>query len=440
MPGIVRGGNRQYLIGTNVGKSSWKEWHDWVEDLNDDLPDIEELSIDEKEPELAPCLIDGLLREGHKMLLSGPSKAGKSFALMQLCVALAEGGTWLGWPVKQGRVLYVNLELDERSCRHRFWKIYEALRIKRTPGMLDVWNLRGNATSMDRLAPKLIRRALQKRYAAVVIDPIYKVLTGDENSAEQMAKFCNQFDRICKELGAATIYCHHHSKGTQGQKSSRDRSSGSGVFSRDPDAIVDLIELNIDDARRYQIVNSWECHGLSNAFDHVSPNWRDTCPQDNTVVSRDLIAWAEMNGLADAVRQYRPIIREAATLASGWRVETTLREFPTMPPKSIFFRYPIHSDDRYSLLKDAKAEGEEAPWQKNAKPKKSVKERQKEQNEALSEAYKACLSEGPAVTTEDLAETMGVAEKTVRRYLIKHPEMVVSKGLVLRKDSKNETE
>lgn len=41
---------------------------------------------------------------------------------------------------------------------------------------------------MDRLAPKLIRRA-QKRYIAVVIDPIYKVITGDENSADQMAHF-----------------------------------------------------------------------------------------------------------------------------------------------------------------------------------------------------------------------------------------------------------
>ena len=34
---------------------------------------------------------------------------------------------------------------------------------------------------MDKLAPKLIRRAQKKGYAAVMIDPIYKVITGDEN-------------------------------------------------------------------------------------------------------------------------------------------------------------------------------------------------------------------------------------------------------------------
>ena len=41
---------------------------------------------------------------------------------------------------------------------------------------------------MDKLAPKLIRRAMKKDYLAIIIDPIYKVITGDENSADQMAK------------------------------------------------------------------------------------------------------------------------------------------------------------------------------------------------------------------------------------------------------------
>jgi RecA-family ATPase len=42
-------------------------------------------------PEVAPVLIDGVLRQGHKMIISAPSKAGKSFALMELAIAIAEG-------------------------------------------------------------------------------------------------------------------------------------------------------------------------------------------------------------------------------------------------------------------------------------------------------------------------------------------------------------
>ena len=46
MPGIVRGGQKQYLLGTNLGKTCWEEWRDWVEASTDDLPDTENLADD----------------------------------------------------------------------------------------------------------------------------------------------------------------------------------------------------------------------------------------------------------------------------------------------------------------------------------------------------------------------------------------------------------
>ena len=100
--------------------------------------------------------------------------------------------------------MYVNLELDRASCLHRFHDVRQAMG---APSLhsVDIWNLRGKSIPMDRLAPKLIRRALKRNYIAVIIDPIYKVITGDENSADQMAKFCNQFDKVCTELGCAVI-------------------------------------------------------------------------------------------------------------------------------------------------------------------------------------------------------------------------------------------
>ena len=116
--------------------------------------------------------------------LSGPSKAGKSFALIELCVAIAEGLPWLGFSCARGRVLYVNLELDRVSCLRRFLDVYRGLGISpEGSGNIDLWNLRGRSVPMDRLTPLLIRRARGREYAAVVIDPIYKLITGDENSA-----------------------------------------------------------------------------------------------------------------------------------------------------------------------------------------------------------------------------------------------------------------
>lgn len=228
MPGVMRNGKKQYLLDTNIGKENWNEWREWIESVNDDLPDPESMAdVWDNLPELAPPLIDGVLRQGHKMLIAGPSKAGKSYALIELCCAIAEGKKWLEWNCTQGKVMYVNLELDRASCLHRFKDVYTALGI--APDNLsniDIWNLRGRSVPMDKLAPKLIRRASKKNYIAIIIDPIYKVITGDENSADQMAHFCNQFDKVCTELGCAVIYCHHHSKGAQGGKRSMDRASG----------------------------------------------------------------------------------------------------------------------------------------------------------------------------------------------------------------------
>ncbi|MBQ1412056.1 MAG: AAA family ATPase, partial [Clostridia bacterium] len=249
MPGVIRNGKKQYLLDTNIGKKSWSDWVEWIESVNDDLPDPENLAdIWDDMPELSPPLIDGILRQGHKMLIAGPSKAGKSYALLELCCAIAEGKGWLGFNCAQGKVMYVNLELDRASCLHRLKDVYTRLGWKpENAHNIDMWHLRGKSVPMDKLAPKLIRRAAKKNYIAIIIDPIYKVITGDENSADQMARFCNQFDKICTELGCAVIYCHHHSKGMQGQKRSMDRASGSGVFARDPDALLDLIELELSE-------------------------------------------------------------------------------------------------------------------------------------------------------------------------------------------------
>ncbi|MEG0270778.1 MAG: AAA family ATPase, partial [Clostridia bacterium] len=271
MPGIMRNGMPQYIVARNMGKASYAEWREWIDSVSDTLPDPESMAdVWDNLPELSPTLIAGILRQGHKMLLAGPSKAGKSYSLIELCIAIAEGKSWFGWPCTLGSVMYVNLELDRASCLHRFKDVYAALGY--APEHLrniDIWNLRGKSLPMDKLAPKLIRRASKKGYIAIVIDPIYKIITGDENSADQMAQFCNQFDMVCTQLGCAVIYCHHHSKGGQSAKRSMDRASGSGVFARDPDALLDMIELDVSDALRKAQADKAECAAWEDAFDRT---------------------------------------------------------------------------------------------------------------------------------------------------------------------------
>mgnify|MGYP000790788676 FL=1 len=62
MPGVMRNGKKQYLLDTNIGKENWNEWREWIESVNDDLPDPESMAdVWDNLPELAPPLIDGCL-------------------------------------------------------------------------------------------------------------------------------------------------------------------------------------------------------------------------------------------------------------------------------------------------------------------------------------------------------------------------------------------
>ena len=112
MPGVVRGDKKQFIIDTNIGKKDWAEWKEWIEGINDNLPDPESLAdVWDNLPDLAPPLIDNVLRMGHKLLLAGPSKAGKSFCLIELCIAIAEGRKWLGWQCAKGESFICKLRV-----------------------------------------------------------------------------------------------------------------------------------------------------------------------------------------------------------------------------------------------------------------------------------------------------------------------------------------
>jgi hypothetical protein len=440
MPGIMRNGQKQYVVAVNQGKESWEAWKAHVEEANDNLPDFEPLSdVFNNLPALSSPLIDGLLREGHKMLVSGPSKAGKSYLLLQLAIAIAEGKSWLGWPCAQGRVLYVNLELDRASALHRLKSLYDAHGLEPLNlTNIDLWNLRGKAVPLDLLAPKLIRRAIKRRYKAVIIDPIYKVLTGSENEADDMARFCNQFDKICAELGAATIYCHHHSKGTQGQKNSRDRSSGSGVFARDPDAILDIIELIVSPDLRKQISNRAVCDAVESFLNSKCPDWRVEIPQDDALVADKFIPAAK--SLSECDQEINALVEAATARAqsqSGWRIEGTLREFAPFDQIRVWFRHPIHVPDTDGLLVDAKADGEENPFvAANREWRKGKKSKNKDDKGLLLSAYNALagFDEDEDVRIGDLAEAMDLTIKAAQAMIRRTSALVVEKdGRVLTK-------
>lgn len=365
LPGVRRADKWQYIIDTNIGLSSWEEWEEYIDEVTDDFPDPEEL-LSGDAPVLPDELIEGVLRQGGKMSLTGPSKAGKSFLLIQLALALATGSEWLGYKCAKKKVLYINFEIERNMMKSREWSVCDAVGINKEDAAknMHTWNLKGTIATMDKLRVSLVRRCKKFEYDVVIVDPIYKTLTGDENSATDMSRFTSYLDEVCNKAGVSVIYAHHHSKGAQGGKSAADRSSGSGVFARDPDAIVDMIEIKPEDA--------------------------DGQPVE---------------------------IPEGAT---AWRIESTLRDFRTPEPFEIVFDYPRHM--RWDGLSGAGemygVTGYPSRREKQEKGRSTQQKNVKRRDNSLVTFVTEYLKEKhipPTVTEASEALGDGFAEVTIRR-------------------------
>lgn len=84
----------------------------------------------------------------------------------------------------------------------------------------------------------------------VIIDPFYLLYNGDENDIVQVCDCLKSIkEKLTYNYGLDGItrnvfLVHHHSKGNKVSTKSIDRSSGSNVFSRYCETIIDLIELD----------------------------------------------------------------------------------------------------------------------------------------------------------------------------------------------------
>lgn len=238
-------------------------------------------------PRRAPVLIEGILRKGHTLLVTARSKAGKTFLMLELAVSVACGGHWLGRACERGRVLFVNPEVDPPSAENRLHDVAEAMcaNLETVGANVDFWHLRGHAQGIEETARALTARVDRGEYALIILDSVYELYTGDENSAEDARAFFHAIDRIAKRLDCSVAMTHHHAKGIRADLDALDRGSGSGVFGRKPDAPLDMIQV-------------------------FPPSDDDT-------------------GIGEGV--------------TVWRVsDSGLREFPGLEPFDVLFKYPRH--------------------------------------------------------------------------------------------------
>jgi hypothetical protein len=273
-------------------------------------------------------LIQALLHFASKLLLGGASKAYKSWTLLCLALCVAYGLPWLGCETFPARVLVVNLEIQAAFARRRLAALADALDIVQETGRLDIWNLRGYATSHKEIFPKIERRVSGNDYGLIVLDPIYKLYgAGDnENGASEIAALMNSIESLAVKTGAAVAFGAHYSKGNQASKDAIDRVSGSGVFARDPDTLLNFT--------RHQENDCYTVEATLRNFPPMEPfvvKW-----EYPLFVRQDDLNPAALKQVNQANRQKDQEVKQAAKLdGNKKRICNVLAKFPAGESKTL---------------------------------------------------------------------------------------------------------
>jgi RecA-family ATPase len=176
-------------------------------------------------------------------MLIAEGGAGKTMALVQLALAVANGGTWLGTfdVPKPGKVLVVLGEEDAEEVHRR---IHRAARLDGVPtppeGMIVTLPLTGIACPMSDAgedAPFLVwmKKYVEETgpYALVAIDPVSRFAGADaEKDNAAGTRFCQALESLVPASGGASVLAAHHTnKQSRGSGASVEASSSRGASS-----------------------------------------------------------------------------------------------------------------------------------------------------------------------------------------------------------------
>lgn len=365
LPGATRNGQVQRVLAEGNG-GRWDGWRDRLGELMQPatqqqdasgLPSVYDLAANWDEPPARPPVLigderRGLLRCGHLGLLTGASKSNKSWAALELAVAVATGGQWLGYPCRKGRTIYANFEIDPRSFVNRLKTVAQAYGLGEEDGRQvarNVYplNLRGYIADTEGFTDHIAAEAQRVGdIDLVIVDPLYLYSDADENSASETKRTMAELGRISRVTGAACFVCHHHAKYSSGSKAALDRGSGSGVFSRAPDLILDLSPLDVPESEQ-----------------------------------------PDLDG------------------ATAWRATPTCREFPPQPPFDVLFKWPIHLADVTGRCAAWDIVGADPYAQRDRSKRKKAEKAQDAHADMLWQAFKGCCEDG---TAQQHGEVFGV--------------------------------
>ena len=192
-------------------------------------------------PPIHDPVLSGLFDRHSLVEIVAPSKTRKSFAAMQIALALASGRDAFGFEVRRPlSVCIADFELREADLHRRLWRMGRTLRI----GAADVTHRLRILPLAGVANPILAIEREAALFDVLIVDPLYALCDGPE-TIEFMREPMRWLRRLATTK-AGVLFVHHDAKGLPGDRDTRDRGSGSNITGRSVDARITLTPAAAD--------------------------------------------------------------------------------------------------------------------------------------------------------------------------------------------------
>ncbi len=195
----------------------------------------------------------GVLYARTKMIIYGRYKALKSMTLLGLARAIAAGQPWMGFdtPKRGLRVIYLQLEIPHPLLHKRLTKMelaWDAVDtrnyVQRVRENLYVWTEPFLKLDRPEGIGTLKQYIEEFKPAVVMIDPIYKTISGNILDPNHVREVTDQVDMMLSQYEVSVVFAHHARKSAISEENSYDLGSddmlGAAVFSYWADTVVKI--------------------------------------------------------------------------------------------------------------------------------------------------------------------------------------------------------
>lgn len=195
-------------------------------------------------------VIEGIISRSELIILSAKAKSYKSMLTTKMALDVAHGRSFLGqFETTKSNVLIVQTEVSHASFQDRVRMLNQDDDLESS----NVFILESNRLRIDSDGDlELLEEEIKKRdIGLLILDPLYTLHRGDENSAEQMGKILGGLNKVVNETNVACLLVHHqgkrHESSEAGQVSQRHR--GSSAISDVPDGSISIAKRSENEIR-----------------------------------------------------------------------------------------------------------------------------------------------------------------------------------------------